>query len=141
LNAGAESEQRTPLPLSNNPLLQASSAASSLLDASDFRVLSGFFVGKSFRLFTELRRPSAFLNPTSLSRKRLACASSIFRTRFTSDMKLFARAFLTALSLAGAFFAAGCTSKTDRDTSIPWSRPAGWEGQVPGMGSTPGSGR
>ena len=28
---------------------------------------------------------------------------------------------------------AGCTSPK-RDTSIPWSRPADWEGQIPGMG-------
>jgi hypothetical protein len=28
----------------------------------------------------------------------------------------------------------GCTTKTAKDTSIPWSRPADWEGQVPGMG-------
>jgi len=27
----------------------------------------------------------------------------------------------------------GCTTKTSKDTSIPWSRPADWEGQVPGM--------
>ncbi len=31
---------------------------------------------------------------------------------------------------------AGCTSKTAKDTSIPWSRPADWEGAVPGMGSS-----
>ncbi len=29
----------------------------------------------------------------------------------------------------------GCTNKTAKDTSIPWSRPADWEGQMPGMGS------
>jgi hypothetical protein len=28
----------------------------------------------------------------------------------------------------------GCTTKTSKDTSIPWSRPADWEGQMPGMG-------
>ena len=28
---------------------------------------------------------------------------------------------------------AGCTTPK-RDTSIPWSRPADWEGQIPGMG-------
>jgi len=27
----------------------------------------------------------------------------------------------------------GCTTP-QRDTSIPWSRPADWEGQIPGMG-------
>lgn len=39
-----------------------------------------------------------------------------------------------------ALFTAGCTSRTDRDSSIPWGRPANWEGQIPGMGTTPGSG-
>lgn len=30
---------------------------------------------------------------------------------------------------------AGCMS-APRDSSIPWSRPADWEGQVPGMSGT-----
>ena len=48
---------------------------------------------------------------------------------------------LLALLVSGSALAlTGCTSKTDQDTSIPWSRPATWEGQVPGMGTTPGSG-
>jgi len=54
-------------------------------------------------------------------------------------MKSLPRFLLVLLSLAGVFAASGCTSQ--RDTSIPWSRPANWEGQVPGMGATPGSGR
>jgi hypothetical protein len=54
-------------------------------------------------------------------------------------MKLFARLLFVVLSLVGLMAASGCTSQ--RDTSIPWSRPANWEGQVPGMGATPGSGR
>lgn len=37
---------------------------------------------------------------------------------------------LTALALAGL---AGCTSP-QQDSSIPWSRPADWEGRIPGMG-------
>lgn len=28
----------------------------------------------------------------------------------------------------------GCETKTKDDSSIPWSRPASWEGQIPGMG-------
>jgi hypothetical protein len=28
---------------------------------------------------------------------------------------------------------AGCTTRTNRDTSIQWSRPANWEGQIPGL--------
>ncbi len=54
-------------------------------------------------------------------------------------MKLLPRLLFAVLTLAGLFVASGCTSQ--RDTSIPWSRPANWEGQVPGMGQTPGSGR
>ena len=44
------------------------------------------------------------------------------------------------LLVLGALFA-GCTSQTSQDTAIPWSRPASWEGQIPGMGSGPGQGR
>jgi len=45
--------------------------------------------------------------------------------------------------LLGIFtlLAAGCTSRTSSDSSIPWSRPQSWEGQIPGMGTVPGSGR
>jgi hypothetical protein len=35
----------------------------------------------------------------------------------------------------------GCSMHSPRDSSIPWSRPANWEGQIPGMGTTPGGGR
>ena len=37
---------------------------------------------------------------------------------------------LAALALT-AF--AGCSKRQD-ETSIPWSRPADWEGRIPGMG-------
>jgi hypothetical protein len=43
---------------------------------------------------------------------------------------LFALA-LALLALAGL---AGCTSP-QQDSSIPWSRPADWEGRIPGMGN------
>ncbi len=32
---------------------------------------------------------------------------------------------------------AGCMS-SPKDSSIPWSRPADWEGQIPGMGGSMG---
>jgi hypothetical protein len=54
-------------------------------------------------------------------------------------MKSIARVFFILLSLVGILAATGCTSQ--RDSSIPWSRPANWEGQVPGMGQMPGAGR
>jgi hypothetical protein len=41
------------------------------------------------------------------------------------------------LSVVFLVLASGCTSPR-RDTSIPWSRPADWEGQIPGMGSSIG---
>lgn len=45
------------------------------------------------------------------------------------------KSFLAALSLAGAALAVtGCATKTEADSSIPWSRPASWEGGIPGMG-------
>jgi hypothetical protein len=53
------------------------------------------------------------------------------------------RPLLTSLL---AFFAmlasSGCTTKTADESTIPWSRPASWEGGVPGLGSAglPGSG-
>jgi len=43
------------------------------------------------------------------------------------------------LGLFGLIFS-GCTNQTPQDSSIPWSRPANWEGQIPGMGQTQGSG-
>ncbi|MCB1105343.1 MAG: hypothetical protein KDK74_11490 [Cephaloticoccus sp.] len=42
------------------------------------------------------------------------------------------------LTIAAGTLLAGCTTRTSRDTSIPWSRPANWEGQIPGL-SQPGN--
>jgi hypothetical protein len=47
----------------------------------------------------------------------------------------FSRFLLSALGLLFMGLSLGCTSKTAQDTSMPWSRPASWEGQIPGMGS------
>lgn len=45
------------------------------------------------------------------------------------------RTLLLSLLAAAAVLAVltGCTSPP-RDSSIPWSRPADWEGRIPGMG-------
>ena len=43
---------------------------------------------------------------------------------------------ILALAL-GAIFV-GCSTHSPNQTSIPWSRPAGWEGQIPGMGQPSG---
>ncbi|HSI07012.1 MAG: hypothetical protein ACAH89_11665 [Rariglobus sp.] len=42
--------------------------------------------------------------------------------------------------LGGSLLFTGCTSKTEQDSSIPWSRPASWEGGIPGMGGMGGPG-
>lgn len=58
-------------------------------------------------------------------------------------MARLSKLLLTALAVAGgAFILGGCSTKTEQDSTIPWSRPASWEGGVPGMGGmgTPGSG-
>ncbi|MCU0791521.1 MAG: hypothetical protein MUE42_01415 [Opitutaceae bacterium] len=43
---------------------------------------------------------------------------------------------LLSLLLASTLLAlaSGCASKAPEDSSIPWSRPASWEGGMPGMG-------
>jgi hypothetical protein len=44
----------------------------------------------------------------------------------------FKKTLCSLLLLAFVALMAGCTS-APRDSSIPWSRPADWEGQIPGM--------
>ena len=44
------------------------------------------------------------------------------------------------LALFG-FVAGGCTTQQPEDSSIPWSRPANWEGGIPGMGGMGTTGR
>lgn len=39
----------------------------------------------------------------------------------------------TLVALVALIF--GCTTVDKRESSIPWSRPAGWENQIPGMSS------
>lgn len=48
------------------------------------------------------------------------------------------QSLLAALvALAGFFLFAGCVGPKS-DSTIPWNRPATWEGQIPGMGAGPG---
>jgi hypothetical protein len=44
---------------------------------------------------------------------------------------LLLRAVLIAVAAAGIMTAAGCASNPE-DSSVPWGKPAGWEGQLPG---------
>ncbi|MBI5692689.1 MAG: hypothetical protein HZC55_21635 [Verrucomicrobia bacterium] len=50
----------------------------------------------------------------------------------------FARPLLALLLLAIGAILTGCSTNSPKQTSIPWSRPAGWEGQIPGMGQPSG---
>lgn len=50
------------------------------------------------------------------------------------------RLILLALGSALLALASGCATKQPEDSSIPWSRPASWEGGLPGMGGLGGPG-
>jgi len=52
-----------------------------------------------------------------------------FTAGMNSPIKRVAAVLLVVL---GAVLA-GCTTDAPVDTSIPWNRPADWEGQIPGM--------
>lgn len=43
------------------------------------------------------------------------------------------RPILLLLAAIAVLTLVGCTKRQD-ETSIPWSRPADWEGRIPGMG-------
>ena len=53
-------------------------------------------------------------------------------------MRSLPRLLLASVVLALGSLAAGCSTNSPKQTSIPWSRPAGWEGQIPGMGQPSG---
>ena len=48
---------------------------------------------------------------------------------------------LALVGVSLAFLATGCATKQPEDSSIPWSRPASWEGGIPGMGGMGNPGR
>ena len=50
------------------------------------------------------------------------------------------RLILLALGSSLLALASGCATKQREDSSIPWSRPASWEGGMPGMGGMGGRG-
>lgn len=45
---------------------------------------------------------------------------------------------LASLLLACGALATGCSTNSPKQSSIPWSQPAAWEGQIPGMGQPTG---
>ena len=53
-------------------------------------------------------------------------------------MKSLRRILLAAVAASLGLLATGCSTNSPKQTSIPWSRPAGWEGQIPGMGQPTG---
>ncbi|HUG09826.1 MAG TPA: hypothetical protein VMM36_02375 [Opitutaceae bacterium] len=48
-------------------------------------------------------------------------------------MTLKRRTILLFLAAVALMAVAGCTKRQD-ENAIPWSRPADWEGRIPGMG-------
>ena len=48
-------------------------------------------------------------------------------------MRLLKKSILGILLLALGLLALGCAMESPHDSSIPWNRPADWEGQIPGM--------
>ena len=48
------------------------------------------------------------------------------------------KSILALLLLALGALVGGCSMQPQKDTSIPWSRPASWENQIPGMGQQTG---
>ncbi|MDR1789195.1 MAG: hypothetical protein LBR12_02370 [Opitutaceae bacterium] len=43
------------------------------------------------------------------------------------------RLLLAFAALASCFSLTGCRTPTDADNTVPWNRPADWEGAPPGM--------
>ncbi len=54
-------------------------------------------------------------------------------------MSVLKRLLLVSLLGSTILGLTGCTSSDTDENSIPWSRPQSWEGNVPGMGTTPGA--
>ncbi|MBL9186897.1 MAG: hypothetical protein JNK23_05420 [Opitutaceae bacterium] len=53
-------------------------------------------------------------------------------------MKSLRQPLLALLLVAFGAILAGCSTQSPKQTAIPWSKPAGWEGQIPGMGQPTG---
>jgi hypothetical protein len=53
-------------------------------------------------------------------------------------MKSLHRPLLALLLATLAAIFAGCSTNAPKQSSIPWSRPQNWEGQIPGMGQPTG---
>lgn len=48
-------------------------------------------------------------------------------------MTSFLKPLFALLIVTCGVLIAGCSTRTPKQTAIPWSQPAAWEGQIPGM--------
>lgn len=53
-------------------------------------------------------------------------------------MTTFQKTILVVLLASFSAILSGCSTNSPKRSSIPWSQPAGWEGQIPGMGQPAG---
>ncbi|AWT60501.1 MAG: hypothetical protein DF168_01715 [Candidatus Moanabacter tarae] len=53
-------------------------------------------------------------------------------------MNLTNKVSLILIAVFAVFILTSCAKLGEDDTAIPWSRPADWEGRVPGMGGSKG---
>jgi len=56
------------------------------------------------------------------------------RQRITNAFPHMKKLILALLALAFAAILSGCQTRSAKDSTIPWGRPADWEGGIPGMG-------
>jgi hypothetical protein len=53
-------------------------------------------------------------------------------------MTLSKQAVIAVLLASFGAILTGCSTNGPKRSAIPWSQPAGWEGQIPGMGQQGG---
>ena len=56
-------------------------------------------------------------------------------TNSPKNMSPLKNSLIGALLLATMALWGGCSMQSQHDSSIPWNKPADWEGQIPGMGT------
>jgi hypothetical protein len=50
-------------------------------------------------------------------------------------MPSFKKCVAALLLIAFGALLGGCSLSSQKDSAIPWNKPADWEGQIPGMGT------
>ena len=76
---------------------------------------------------SRLRCPAGHPNP------QLQTGNSLLSVAATIMLNLRKALFAVLLAASALLGLSGCFS-SQQDSSIPWSRPADWENQIPGMG-------